>query len=86
MGEASRVAGSDIVVECSAPLDIKHAARDEMENTQDFLDCPISGTGAQAVNKDLVIWEAEIKKHSGIAQMCLLACWRAALSRSDAAA
>lgn len=54
----ARAAGSgQIVVECSTlPLDIKHAARDEMEkHGRILLDCPISGTGAQAVNKDLVI-------------------------------
>lgn len=46
-----------IVIECSTlPLDIKQAAFDIMEkNGKILLDCPISGTGAQAVAKDLVI-------------------------------
>ncbi|TXH83394.1 MAG: NAD(P)-dependent oxidoreductase [Rhizobium sp.] len=54
----ARAAGSgQIVIECSTlPLDIKHTAHDEMEKYgKILLDCPISGTGAQAVNKDLVI-------------------------------
>lgn len=54
----ARAGGSgQIVIECSTlPLDIKRAAHDEMEkHGKILLDCPISGTGAQAVNKDLVI-------------------------------
>jgi putative dehydrogenase len=46
-----------IVIECSTlPLALKQAAHAEMEQAgKVLLDCPISGTGAQAANKDLVI-------------------------------
>lgn len=56
-GIAHAKGAGQIVVECSTlPLDIKRAALDVMEkNGKILLDCPISGTGAQAVNKDLVI-------------------------------
>ena len=54
----SQAAGTgQIVIECSTlPMDIKQAAFDKMErHGKILLDCPISGTGAQAINKDLVI-------------------------------
>lgn len=56
-GIAQAAGTGQIVVECSTlPMDIKQAAFDEMErHGKILLDCPISGTGAQAVNKDLVI-------------------------------
>jgi len=56
-GIAQAAGTGQIVVECSTlPIDIKRAALDEMEKYgKILLDCPISGTGAQAVNKDLVI-------------------------------
>jgi 3-hydroxyisobutyrate dehydrogenase len=56
-GIAQAAGTGQIAIECSTlPLDIKHAALDAMEkNGKILLDCPISGTGAQAVNKDLVI-------------------------------
>lgn len=61
IGGADGIAGAagtgQIVIECSTlPLDIKRAAFEAMERGgKILLDCPISGTGAQAVNKDLVI-------------------------------
>lgn len=56
-GIAGAAGTGQIVIECSTlPMDIKRAALDAMENGgKILLDCPISGTGAQAVNKDLVI-------------------------------
>lgn len=56
-GIAQAVGAGQIVVECSTlPLDIKRKAFDVMERAgKILLDCPISGTGAQAVTKDLVI-------------------------------
>ena len=56
-GVAKAAGIGQIVIECSTlPLDIKRATHDEMErHGKILLDCPISGTGAQAVNKDLVI-------------------------------
>jgi L-threonate 2-dehydrogenase len=56
-GIADASGTGQIVIECSTlPMDIKRAAFDAMEKGgKILLDCPISGTGAQAVNKDLVI-------------------------------
>lgn len=56
-GIAQATGTGQIVIECSTlPLDIKRAAFDVMEKSgKILLDCPISGTGAQAVQKDLVI-------------------------------
>lgn len=56
-GIAQAAGTGQIVIECSTlPLDIKQAAHDVMQkNGKVLLDCPISGTGAQAVAKDLVI-------------------------------
>ncbi|MES2749950.1 MAG: NAD(P)-dependent oxidoreductase [Pseudomonadota bacterium] len=56
-GIAQATGSGQIVIECSTlPLDIKRAAFNVMENSgKILLDCPISGTGAQAVQKDLVI-------------------------------
>lgn len=56
-GIAQSAGSGQIVIECSTlPLDIKRAAHDDMEkHGKILLDCPISGTGAQAINKDLVI-------------------------------
>lgn len=56
-GIAKAAGSGQIVIECSTlPLDIKRAAFDVMEKSgKILLDCPISGTGAQAVKKDLVI-------------------------------
>ncbi len=56
-GIAGAAGTGQIVIECSTlPMDIKRAALDAMEKGgKILLDCPISGTGAQAVNKDLVI-------------------------------
>ena len=56
-GVAQAAGTGQIVIECSTlPIEIKRAALEEMEKYgKILLDCPISGTGAQAVNKDLVI-------------------------------
>jgi putative dehydrogenase len=56
-GIAQAAGSGQIVIECSTlPLDVKRAALELMEaGGKILLDCPISGTGAQAVNKDLVI-------------------------------
>lgn len=50
-------AGS-VLLECSTlPLDCKEAARRALERVSVvMLDCPLSGTGAQAVTKDLVVY------------------------------
>jgi L-threonate 2-dehydrogenase len=47
-----------IVIECSTlPLDVKRAALDALTASgKIMLDCPVSGTGAQAARKDLVIF------------------------------
>jgi putative dehydrogenase len=47
-----------IIIECSTlPIDEKQAAYDALTETGSILmDCPISGTGAQAINKDLSIY------------------------------
>jgi 3-hydroxyisobutyrate dehydrogenase-like beta-hydroxyacid dehydrogenase len=50
-------AGS-VLLECSTlPLDCKEAARRALERVSIImLDCPLSGTGAQAMTKDLVVY------------------------------
>jgi 3-hydroxyisobutyrate dehydrogenase-like beta-hydroxyacid dehydrogenase len=47
-----------VLLECSTlPLDGKEAARRALEKVgMVMLDCPLSGTGAQAVTKDLVVY------------------------------
>ncbi|MBT7955268.1 MAG: NAD(P)-dependent oxidoreductase [Rhodospirillaceae bacterium] len=47
-----------IVIECSTlPIEDKQAAHDALEEAGSILlDCPISGTGAQAVTKDLSVY------------------------------
>ncbi len=55
----ARAAGSgQIAIECSTlPLAAKRAAHTEMAlAAKVLLDCPVSGTGAQAVTKDLVVF------------------------------
>ena len=56
-GIAAAEGQGQIVIECSTrPLNVKQAAHDRLQAVgKIMLDCPISGTGAQAVNKDLVI-------------------------------
>jgi L-threonate 2-dehydrogenase len=53
-------AGKDglIVIECSTlPIDDKQTAHDALAEVGSILmDCPISGTGAQAINKDLSVY------------------------------
>lgn len=57
-GVAKASASGTIVIECSTlPLDVKHAAHDVLTASgKIMLDCPVSGTGAQAARKDLVIF------------------------------
>jgi L-threonate 2-dehydrogenase len=57
-GVAAASARDTIVVECSTlPLDVKRAAFDVLAaGGKIMLDCPVSGTGAQAARKDLVIF------------------------------
>tara|TARA_B110000438_G_scaffold246592_1_gene248246 strand:+ start:345 stop:1235 length:891 start_codon:yes stop_codon:yes gene_type:complete len=47
-----------IIIECSTlPIEEKQAAHDALEEVGSILmDCPISGTGAQAINKDLSVY------------------------------
>lgn len=47
-----------IIIECSTlPIDEKQAAHDTLAEIGSILmDCPISGTGAQAINKDLSVY------------------------------
>jgi 3-hydroxyisobutyrate dehydrogenase len=55
----AKAPGTDtIVIECSTlPLDVKRAALDVLTKSgKTMLDCPVSGTGAQAARKDLVIF------------------------------
>lgn len=58
VGELGRVRRKAIVVELSTlALDLKSAARERLATSEmTLLDCPISGTGAQAVNRDLVVF------------------------------
>lgn len=62
IGGAGGLAGSEvpgrIVVECSTlPLTVKQSAHRVLSDAGHILlDCPVSGTGAQAVTKDLVIF------------------------------
>ena len=55
-----------IVIECSTlPIKEKQSAHDVLTDTGTILlDCPISGTGAQAVNKDLSIYVSGDQKAS----------------------
>lgn len=56
-GLAAADGEGQIGIECSTlPIEVKQAAHDAMkERGKILLDCPLSGTGAQAVNKDLVV-------------------------------
>jgi L-threonate 2-dehydrogenase len=56
-GVCAAAGRGQIVIECSTlPLATKRAAFDAMEQAgKVLLDCPVSGTGAQAASKDLVI-------------------------------
>jgi 3-hydroxyisobutyrate dehydrogenase len=57
-GLAAASARGTIAVECSTlPLDAKRAAHDVLADAgKILLDCPLSGTGAQAAVKDLVVF------------------------------
>ena len=55
----ARAPDSDtVVIECSTlPLEVKRAAFDVLTRSgKIMLDCPVSGTGAQAARKDLVVF------------------------------
>ena len=59
VGEIVRARPRDlVVVETSTlPLDVKHAAQRALERARvTMLDCPLSGTGAQARAKDLLVY------------------------------
>lgn len=48
--------GHVVVDTCTMPLEIKQAAYDKLQAVgAHLLDCPVSGTGAQAAKKDLVV-------------------------------
>ncbi|NNL78092.1 MAG: NAD(P)-dependent oxidoreductase [Desulfobacterales bacterium] len=53
-----------IVIETSTlPLEAKQAAHDALKNVEvEMLDCPLSGTGAQAVKKDIVVYTSGNRK------------------------
>jgi 3-hydroxyisobutyrate dehydrogenase-like beta-hydroxyacid dehydrogenase len=55
---ANDIAGAKIVIETSTlPIATKERARDILaERKVTLLDCPLSGTGAQAATKDLVVY------------------------------
>jgi L-threonate 2-dehydrogenase len=57
-GVAKASRSGTIVIECSTlPLDVKRVALDALTASgKIMLDCPVSGTGAQAARKDLVIF------------------------------
>ena len=57
-GVAKAPGTGTIVIECSTlPLDVKRAAFDVLTKTaRSTTHCPVSGTGAQAARKDLVIF------------------------------
>jgi L-threonate 2-dehydrogenase len=57
-GVAAAAVRGTVVIECSTlPLDVKRAAFDVLAAAgKIMLDCPVSGTGAQAARKDLVIF------------------------------
>jgi L-threonate 2-dehydrogenase len=57
-GVAQAPGAGTVVIECSTlPLDVKRAALDVLaRGSKIMLDCPVSGTGAQAARKDLVIF------------------------------
>jgi L-threonate 2-dehydrogenase len=57
-GVAKAPSTGTIVIECSTlPLDVKRSALDVLTKSDKImLDCPVSGTGAQAARKDLVIF------------------------------
>jgi 3-hydroxyisobutyrate dehydrogenase len=57
-GIAAAASADQVVIECSTlPLDAKEGARQTLATTgKTLLDCPVSGTGAQAARKDLVVF------------------------------
>ena len=65
-GIAAAGGEGQIAIECSTlPLDAKRAAHDTLASAgKTLLDCPLSGTGAQAAVKDLVVFA------SGNAEAC----------------
>src|SRR3982751_1729503 len=61
---AAQMTAKCIVVETSTlPMDDKIRARDVLaKKGMELLDCPLSGTGAQAKNKDLTVYGSGDKK------------------------
>jgi L-threonate 2-dehydrogenase len=57
-GIAHAPGSGTVVIECSTlPLEVKRAAFDVLARSgKIMLDCPVSGTGAQAARKDLVVF------------------------------
>jgi L-threonate 2-dehydrogenase len=57
-GIAAAAGEGQVALECSTlPLEAKHAAHDALKAAgKILLDCPLSGTGAQAAVKDLVVF------------------------------
>ena len=48
--------GHIVIETCTMPLDVKQAAYEKLQAAgAHLLDCPVSGTGAQAAKKDLVV-------------------------------
>jgi 3-hydroxyisobutyrate dehydrogenase-like beta-hydroxyacid dehydrogenase len=69
VGAAGSLAGGLVVIETSTlPIDVKERARDALAARGGMLlDCPLSGTGAQARRKDLVAYlsgDDEAKQHA----------------------
>jgi 3-hydroxyisobutyrate dehydrogenase len=57
-GITSAAGKGQVVIECSTlPIEVKERARDMLAGAgKTMLDCPVSGTGAQAARKDLVVF------------------------------
>jgi L-threonate 2-dehydrogenase len=65
VAEIAQVRPKDLIlIEASTlPLDVKEAARDRLRAVDvTMLDCPLSGTGAQARNKDLSVYASGSKE------------------------
>jgi len=57
-GVAAAAGSGQVVIDtCTLPVELKRAAHDALaQRGKILLDCPVSGTGAQAVRKDLVVF------------------------------
>ena len=75
-GVASSNGTGQIVIECSTlPIEAKARGHAQLAaQGKILLDCPVSGTGAQAANKDLVVFTAATRRRSSAAARCSLAC------------